>query len=283
MIIESKLIISEACNVLNMSERTFYRWRNEKEISDKDTKIRSVMHEIATEFPSYGYRRITKELQNKDIKINHKHVSRLMHEEGIVCRRKNRFRPVTTQSNHNEKIYPNLAKDFKPTGLNQLWVSDITYIQLLQGFVYLAVIIDVYSRKCIGWSLSTSIDTILTITALKRAIKQRIALGFEGLIHHSDQGIQYASKEYIQLLEEHNITISMSRRAHPYDNAFAESFIKTLKVEEVYLNEYNTIKDVKENIERFIEQVYNLKRLHSSLSYQSPIKFEQEILNNINN
>ncbi|AGY59853.1 integrase [Gloeobacter kilaueensis JS1] len=161
------------------------------------------------------------------------------------------------------------------TGLNQLWISDITYIRLLEEFVYLAVILDRYSRRVIGWALSRNIDGELTLSALRMALEKRSVA--EGLVHHSDRGVQYAAKAYVELLQASRITISMSRRANPYDNAFVESFMKTLKYEEVLLNEYTSYREVKENIARFIEEVYNQKRLHSSLGYLPPVEFEASI------
>jgi transposase InsO family protein len=202
-----------------------------------------------------------------------------MHAENLLCRRKKRFRPVTTQSNHGYRTYPNLAKDLEVTGLNQLWVADITYIRLLREFVYLAIIEDIFSRKCIGWNLGRDIDTQLTLGALNMAVFERVGLGFSNLIHHSDLGVQYAADEYVEKLSELDIKISMSRKGNVYDNAFAESFMKTLKVEEVYMNEYETFQDALKNIKRFIEEVYNEKRLHSSIGYTSPNKFEREVLN----
>ena len=202
-----------------------------------------------------------------------------MLSENLLCRRKKAFKPVTTQSNHNFEVYPNLIENIQVTGLNQIWVSDITYIHLMKSFVYLAVIIDLFSRKCIGWHLSNDIDTYLSLNALDMAIAARQQLGFDSLIHHSDRGVQYASNDYIQKLEEFGIKISMSRSGNPYDNAFAESFMKTLKVEEVYMNEYEAFEDALKNIQRFIEEVYNEKRLHSSIGYMSPNKFEKEVLN----
>src|SRR3989344_4086153 len=202
-----------------------------------------------------------------------------MLSENLLCRRKKAFKPVTTQSNHNFEVYPNLIENIQVTGLNQIWVSDITYIHLMKSFVYLAVIIDLFSRKCIGWHLSNDIDTYLSLNALDMAIAARQQLGFDSLIHHSDRGVQYASNDYIQKLEEFGIKISMSRSGNPYDNAFAESFMKTLKVEEVYMNEYETFEDALKNIQRFIEDVYNEKRLHSGIGYMSPNKFEKEVLN----
>ena len=202
-----------------------------------------------------------------------------MLSENLLCRRKKAFKPVTTQSNHNFEVYPNLIENIQVTGLNQIWVSDITYIHLMKSFVYLAVIIDLFSRKCIGWHLSNDIDTYLSLNALDMAIAARQQLGFDNLIHHSDRGVQYASNDYVQKLEEFGIKISMSRSGNPYDNAFAESFMKTLKVEEVYMNEYEAFEDALKNIQNFIEEVYNEKRLHSGIGYMSPNKFEREVLN----
>lgn len=203
-----------------------------------------------------------------------------MKEDNLLCVKK-RFKLQTTDSNHGEKIYPNLARYLKITGINQLWVADITYIQLSKEFVFLAVIIDVFSRRCIGWELSRHIDTDLTLNALRNAFRTRKGNDLNILIHHSDQGVQYASKEHVDCLKRHGILVSMSRKGNPYDNAFAESFIKTLKCEEVYLNEYGTFNDALTNIDRFIEEVYNSKRLHSSIGYKSPINFEKTLTLNI--
>ena len=185
---------------------------------------------------------------------------------------------MTTDSDHNYNIYPNLIKGIEVTGLNQVWVGDITYVQLLQGFVYLAAIIDIFSRKCIGWALGRNIDTLLVLEALNMAIRNRKHLGLNGLIHHSDRGVQYASNEYVDLLVQNGIRISMSASGNPYDNAFAESFNKTIKVEEVYINEYETFEDALKNIKHFIEVVYNKKRLHSSIGYVPPEEFEKGVL-----
>ena len=278
MIEQSQLPITHACDALALSKPTYYRWRIRQE-KDHDTALRPVMHEIALEFPFYGYRRVTKELHHRGERINHKRVLRLMREEELLCRRKKRFKPITTQSNHGLAVYPNLVKDVAVTRLNQIWVADITYIHLQREFVYLAVILDLFSRKCIGWGLSRSIDTQLALEALRRAIAARQNLGFAGLIHHSDRGVQYASQAYVDQLAAKGISISMSSTGNAYDNAFAESFMKTLKVEEVYINEYATFDEAYANIKQFIDRVYNEKRLHSSIGYKSPAKFEQEVLN----
>lgn len=277
MIEESELSIVKACKAIAISKPTFYRWKSVGPASQEP--ILPLIRDIALEFPKYGYRRMTYELRNRGAFANHKRVLRVMRENNLLCRRKKAFKPVTTNSNHGYEIYPNLAMGIEVTGLNQLWVSDITYIHLPREFVYLAAIIDLFSRKCVGWSFSRDIDTQLTLTALNRAISARQNIGFSDLIHHSDQGVQYASDDYVKRLEELGIKISMSRRGNVYDNAFAESFMKTLKSEEVDMNEYETFQDALTNIQRFIEEVYNKKRLHSSIGYVSPEKFEQEVLN----
>ena len=201
-----------------------------------------------------------------------------MQEDNLLCVKK-QFKPLTTDSNHPQRVYPNLLRYKQLTHPDQGWASDITYIQLPDTFVYLAVILDVFTRKCIGWKLGKYLDTQLTLDALNQAICQRWNSSLHGLIHHSDQGVQYASYAYINCLKDHNVQISMDRKGNPYDNAFAESFIKTLKYEEVYLTEYRTFKDAYENIERFIEEVYNDKRLHLSIGYLPPNEFEKEVNN----
>ena len=274
------LSISSACSCLGINRSDYYRWKalskRQDLIGPFEMKLKNEIQNIALEFPKYGYRRVTAELRRRDCPANAKHVLRLMREDNLLCVR-HTFRPVTTNSNHSHKIYPNLAKDMKVTGLNQLWVADITYIQLAHEFIYLAVIIDVFSRKCIGWELDRNIDTRLTLNALRRALESRCNEDLSNLVHHSDQGVQYASHDYIACLEDHNITISMSRKGNPYDNAFAESFIKTLKYEEVYLTEYRFFTEAYENIGHFIERVYNEKRLHSAIGYLPPNEFEEAI------
>ena len=185
---------------------------------------------------------------------------------------------MTTDSKHGLPVYPNLAKSLVLTGLNQLWVSDITYVQLLHGFVYLAVVLDAFSRKCLGWQLSRSIDARLCLDALEMAFDSRKAMSLAGLIHHSDQGVQYASNDYVDALHARGVQISMSRKGNPYDNAKAESFMKTFKVEEVYVSEYESFQDAVENIQRFLEVVYNKKRLHSSIGYLPPAEYEAQLL-----
>lgn len=281
MIEQSEFPIIHTCNALTLSRPTYYRWRNQQDPPDLDIELRPVIQEIALDFPRYGYRRMTKELQRRGFIVNHKRILRIMKEDNLLClRRKKLFRPITTQSNHGHKIYPNLLQDAVITRINQVWVADITYIRLVCEFIYLAVIIDLFSRKCIGWNLSRDVDIQLTLGALNMAIRKRKQLGFKDLIHHSDQGVQYANNSYVELLKQLGIKISMSRKGNVYDNAFAESFIKTLKVEEVYMNEYRTFDEAYANIKDFIEEVYNKKRLHSSIGYLPPNEFEKEVLNN---
>ncbi len=270
---------NKACVALGVSTSGYYDWNTRKPRgSPEETALRSEIHGIALEFSKYGYRRITKELHRRRLFANSKRVRRIMKKDNLLVVRKS-FKPITTQSNHSYRIYPNLARDMVITGLNQLWVADITYIRLLNEFVYLSVILDVYSRKIVGWDLSRNIDTQLTLNALDMALAERENLDFSKLTHHSDQGVQYASTAYVEQLKEQGIRISMSRKGNPYDNAFAESFMKTLKNEEVHINEYETYEQAYENIREFIEQVYNAKRLHSGIGYLPPNEYEKEILN----
>jgi len=275
-----QLSITQSCQALNVSRSGYFKWRKQPEAirftNSENEDMRDQIQEIALEFPGYGYRRITVELQNRGHAVNHKRVLRLMRQDNLLCLKK-KFKPVTTDSNHGLPVYPNLLKNTKITGLNQVWASDITYVQLLHENIYLAVILDLSSRKCIGWDLGRNMGRQLVMNALARALKNRWKESTQGLIHHSDQGVQYASQDYVDCLKKHNILISMSRKGNPYDNAFAESFIKTLKWEEVYLNEYETFEDALRNIRHFIEKVYNKKRLHSGLGYKSPDQFEMEI------
>lgn len=278
MISEREIPIRRACPALSISRSAYYNSLNCS--INTDDAIRNTIREVALEFPKYGYRRITKALHRKGISVNHKKVLRIMRESNLLCKPKKRYRVTTTNSNHNYPIYPNLAKDLEITSINQLWVADITYVCLLNGHVYLAVILDAFSRKCVGWALDRNIDAQLTLNALDRALFNRAGTDIMGLIHHSDQGVQYAATDYTNKLKESGIKISMSRRGNPYDNAFAESFIKTLKAEEVYLKEYKTIDVAHNNIRQFIEAVYNKKRLHSSIGYLPPDEFEAKRLNN---
>jgi len=276
--------IQKAARSLNVSRSGYYNWKGRDDVNLskalEDIDIQFIIEDIIEAYTGYGYRRVTKELWNRGFLVNHKRVLRIMKKNNLIRKRK-KYKPRTTDSNHGFRKYPNLIKDLQTSGLDQIWVSDITYIQLLKDYVYLAVILDLYTRRCIGWALSRNVDTRLTLDALHHAFDTRERKDLTGLIHHSDQGVQYASNEYVKCLLDHGIFISMSSRGNAYENAFAESFIKTLKYEEVYLNEYLTFEDALENIGKFIDDVYNKKRMHSSIGYKSPISFEKEIaLNN---
>ncbi len=276
---EEHLPLDAACNALNLSRSAYGNWLKSPEPMEDELTPEVVR--VAHENLSYGYRRIKEQLKIEHIKINHKRVLQIMHKKGLKARMK-RFKHQTTDSNHGLRTYPNLIKDLKVTGLNQIWVSDITYIQLAtRRMVYLATVMDRYSRRFLGWELSENIDALLCINALQMAFKEREGKSLAGLIHHSDRGSQYASNEYIELLKSKGILISMSRKGNPYDNAFAESGFKTIKYEEVYMNEYFSIAEARENIRRFIEEVYNKKRLHSAIGYKPPAEFERAVLKEV--
>jgi putative transposase len=262
------------CAAAQVSRASYYRFVG-RTAGDQDMELRNVIQKIAISMPSYGYRRVQAELRRRGQQVNHKRVRRIMREDNLLCVRRRSF-VRTTDSQHGFTVYPNLAKEMVLTDINQLWVADITYIRLRSEFVYLAVILDAYSRRVIGWELSNSLAAELTLGALRMALKGRRFA--PGLVHHSDRGVQYASGDYAQLLRAHQLQISMSRRGNPYDNAQAESFMKTLKYEEVYRSDYRDERDVRSGIGRFLEKVYNQKRLHSALSYLPPAEFERSLL-----
>jgi putative transposase len=266
--------VARLCEISGLSRATFYRKPTALE-DDSAIEVRDRLQELACECPSYGYRRLTAALRREGFRVNRKRVLRLMREDNLLCLRKKRF-IATTDSSHGLPIYPNLASSLTLTGMDQWWAADLTYIRLGTEFVYLAVILDVFSRRVIGWELGRSLEATLALSALKKALAQRSVK--PGLVHHSDRGVQYASGEYTDLLKQSGITISMSRKGNPYDNAFAESFMKTLKYEEVYLQEYENLQEARSSIERFLEDVYNQKRLHSSLGYLPPAEFEHHLL-----
>lgn len=269
--------ISVLCKAATASRAGYYRFRKrgEKVESEADMKVRDAIQKVAIEMPTYGYRRITHELHRRGWAVNHKRVLRITGEDNLLCLRRRSF-VNTTDSNHGLPVYPNLAAGLKISRLSQLWVADITYIRLLHEFVYLAVILDAFSRRVIGWALERTLEAEVALAALRMAVRSgRVEAG---LIHHSDRGVQYASRAYTEMLAAHAIQISMSRRGNPYDNAKAESFMKTLKYEEVYRSEYSDLHDARRQIGRFIESVYNRKRLHSALGYLPPAEFETEQL-----
>lgn len=276
MSLATPIPLERLCRLAVVSRAGFYRWRNAPEAVDRDLDLRDEIQRIALEFPYYGRPRVTGELHDRGWRVNHKRVCRIMREDNLLCLRKRKFAVMTTDSNHDRPVYPNLARGMAPTGINQLWVADITYIRLEREFVYLAVILDAFSRRVIGWALDRALEDKLTMEALRMALDSRSPV--PGLVHHSDRGVQYASGDYTGLLKAHHITISMSRKGNPYDNAFCESFMKTLKYEEVHRQEYRDLADARTSIEVFLERVYNQKRLHSALGYCAPAKFEQRLL-----
>ncbi len=262
---------------MNTSRSSYYYKSKGKESKEENLILR--IEKIVEEFCGYGYRRVTVQLHREGIPVNHKRVLRIMRERKLLCKPKRRY-ARTTDSNHSYNIYPNLIEERTVTGINHVWIADITYIRIIYGFVYLSVILDIFSRKAIGYAVSKNIDTGLTINSLYMAIESRQPP--KGVIHHSDRGVQYASNDYVGILKRHGFCISMARKGNPYDNAVAESFMKTLKTEEVYLWEYQTLSDVQKRLPYFIEHVYNQKRLHSSLGYRPPDEFERMHLKNQN-
>jgi len=265
--------VSVLCDWLGVNRAGYYRWRAPRPTQPVEMELRDAMQQIAVKFPAYGYRRITAALQRGGFEVNHKRVLCLMRQDNLLCLRHKSFFLVTTESRHSLPVYPNLAAKIKASGINQLWVADITYIRLRIEFVYLAVILDSYSRRVVGWALSRTLEAELTLSALRMAIAQRKPA--PGLVHHSDRGVQYACNAYVELLKQHGMAISMSRSGNPYDNAQAESFMKTLKYEEVYRTEYRDLAEAYASISEFIERVYNEQRLHSALGYVPPAEFEQ--------
>jgi putative transposase len=262
------------CQLLGISRSWLYEKQTPTEPSEEDTSLRDAVERLCLEFPGYGYRRVTAQLHRDGWTVNHKRVLSVMRQESLLCRLQRAFHPPSPGS--TKTAYPNLTQGFAVTALDQVWVVDITYIRLPQGFVYLACILDAFSRRCIGWHLSRDIDTRLALAALNAAIIARCPS--VGLIHHSDRGVQYANGEYVARLLEIGANPSMSKAGCPYDNAKAESFFKTLKKEEVYLNQYQNFEEARANLGTFLEDVYNQKRLHSSLGYLPPIEFEEQFI-----
>ena len=271
---QGSLSIERMCQLTRVSRASFYRSLQERVPLEESMEVRSAIQQVALENRRrYGYRRVTAELRRRGMPVNHKRVARIMREDSLLAVQPKQF-VTTTDSRHQGEIYLNLARRMKLTGTNQLWVADITYIRLRAEFVYLAVILDGFSRKVVGWKLDRTLMSRLATDALEAAIEIRKPP--PGLVHHSDRGVQYASAEYVAILKKHEMLSSMSRPANPYDNASCESFIKTLKREEIYANEYVNLEHLDNNIEEFIERYYNQKRLHSALGYRSPEEFEQQ-------
>jgi len=264
--------IRQMCETAAVSRAGYYRSWRKKEPRIEETALRdAIQKEALSRRHRGGYRPITRALKNNGWVVNHKRVLRLMREDNLLSMRRRRF-VVTTDSDHSWRIYPNLACRMVVSDINQLWVADITYVRLQQEFIYLAVILDVYSRRVIGWNLSRRLERGVATQALEMALAERRPA--PGLVHHSDRGVQYASGDYVKRLESCGITISMSRPGNPWDNAWAESFIKTLKVEEVNGRRYLDFDHAKTCIGTFIEEVYNQQRMHSALNYDSPVEFE---------
>ncbi len=261
------------CELGKVPRASYYRDLGEQAPAEEETEVRDAIQRIATEHRRYGYRRVTAALRLRlGLVINHKRVARIMREDNLLAVSRRRF-VVTTESRHGFAVYPNLARHVTVTKSNQLWAADITYIRLRGEFVYLAVILDVHSRLVVGWELGRNLQATLAITALERAYEARRPA--PGWIHHSDQGVQYACPGYGEKLDEYGAVPSMSRRGNPYDNAYAETFMKTLKAEEIECGEYSTLEELREHLEEFIDRYYNAQRLHSALGYLSPAEFER--------
>ena len=271
--------LADACKTLNVSRSGYFDWakRKPRQSPPEDQRLIRQVQKISAEFNYYGYRRVTAALKRKKIRVNHKKVLRIMNEKGLTIKVK-KFKPRTTNSNHSLPLFPNLTKGLNLTRLNEVWVADITYIELNDVFLYLALLTDIFSRKILGWQLGRRIDTRLCLDALERAFATRKGTSLNGLIHHSDHGVQYLSQDYLARLKTKGIVSSTGETGVAYDNAFAESLNKSVKYDEVYRSEYFTFEDVYLSIKKYVE-VYNKKRLHSSIGYKPPDEFEKGLKN----
>jgi putative transposase len=270
------LAVERMCALARVSRAGYYRHWQASEPRQEETCVRDAIQRVALADRHLGYRRIAKELGREGLAVNCKRVLRLMRKDNLLCLRKRPFVPVTTNSRHRWHIVPNLARGLELTDIDQLWVADITYVRLRESFVYLAIVLDAFSRRVVGWALEDHLEASLAISALTMALASRTP-AFGSLIHHSDRGTQYACSDYATLLGEHGILASMSRVGNPYDNAKAESFMKTLKQEEVDGRQYRDIADARQKIGVFLEEAYNTKRLHSALDYRPPAEFEANL------
>jgi transposase InsO family protein len=262
------------CALSEVSRAGYYRHLRATAPRREETEVRDAIQRLAVSHRHYGYRRIGALLRREGWSVNHKRVLRLMREDNLLCLRRRTFIPPTTDSGHRFRVYPNLARQLETTAINQLWVADITYVHLAEDFAFLAVVLDAHSRRVVGWAMATHLRASLALHALDMALLARDVIP-GGLVHHSDRGVQYACGDYVARLHAHGILPSMSRAGCPYDNAMAESFMKTLKTEEVEGQAYRDLAHAITHIGDFIEQVYNRQRLHSALAYASPVEFEQ--------
>jgi putative transposase len=273
---QGELGIERMCGLAGVSRAGYYRHFRASAPRQEETGVRDAIQRVALEHRRYGYRRIAAQLRREGFVVNRKRVLRLMRKDNLLCLRTRPFVPVTTNSQHGWRVVPNLARGMEPTGLDQLWVADITYVRLMEEFAYLAIVLDAFSRRVIGWALEGHLQADLALAALAAALAARRPPP-GSLIHHSDRGVQYACGDYTALLEAHGIQASMSRVGNPYDNAKAESFMKTLKQEEIDGSAYRDIDGARRAIGSFIEEVYNRQRLHSALGYRPPVEFEAHL------
>lgn len=264
--------VSRLCRAVGVSRAGYYRLRSRGSEQRHDHHLRALLKTLAVQMPAYGYRRLTAALRRRGLAVNHKRVLRVMREESLLCRPVRSFHR-TTDSAHGLPIFSNLARGFRPSGPNQLWVADFTYIKLSHRVVYLALVLDACARRVVGWAVGASLNLELALAALRMALATRRTT--PGLIHHSDRGVQYASREYLRLLKAHGIRPSMSRRGNPYDNAIMESMIKTVKYEEVYPNQYDSLAHARHELGGYLLNIYNRRRLHSAIGYHTPVEYER--------